>query len=60
MARSIDTILVEWRAAETRLEDEPADEELQELLSALRDEYAAAVADRSSEAADLTSYGIHV
>ena len=58
MDRTIETILAAWRAAETRLDDEPWDVELQELVAELRDEHAAAVEAREGEAEALRAYGL--
>jgi hypothetical protein len=55
MAGSVEAILAEWRAAERALEDtEDADEReaLEARVSELRDEYAAAVAERTEGSDD--------
>jgi hypothetical protein len=57
MDRTIETILAEWRAAEARLEGEPSNVELQELVAVLRDEHAAAMAERMSEPDARREYG---
>jgi hypothetical protein len=57
MDRTIETILAEWRAAEARLEGEPSNVELQELVAVLRDEHAAAIAERKSTADTLREFG---
>ena len=51
--RTIETILAEWRAAETRLGDALTDRDLAALIERLREEHAAAVEARKAEARDL-------
>lgn len=53
MDRTVETILAEWRAAEARLKDDPSNPELQELVVVLRNEHAAAIEARRSEANEL-------
>jgi hypothetical protein len=57
MDRTIEKILADWRAAEARLELEPANVDLQELVAALRDEHATAMASRLPRADELREYG---
>ena len=57
MDRTIETTLVEWRDAETRLDDEPRNVDLQELVATLRDEHAAAIEARRSESDALRDDG---
>ena len=49
----IESILVEWRAAEVVLADELTDDDLATVIEALRAEHAAAVEARRAEASDL-------
>jgi hypothetical protein len=58
MDRTIEAILAEWRAAEARLEREPSNVELQELVALLHDEHAAAMDARKSKADELREYGV--
>jgi hypothetical protein len=53
MDRTIETILAQWRAAETRLEHDPLNLDLQELVATLRGEHAAAREARTAEAEEL-------
>jgi hypothetical protein len=56
MDRTIEKILADWRAAEARLEREPSNVDLQELVSALRDEHAMAMVARNASADELREY----
>ena len=49
----IESILVEWRAAEVVEADELTDDDLATVIEALRAEHAAAVEARRAEALDL-------
>ena len=53
MDRTVETILGQWRAAETHLEHDPLDPDLQELVATLRDEHAAALDTRAAEVEEL-------
>ena len=54
--RTIEAILVEWRAAEALLGDGLTDAHLAELIEALRAEHAAAVEARRAEARELARH----
>ena len=60
MDRSIEMILAEWRLAEMRLDDEPWNVDLQQLVDELRNEHAAALEARKPEADALREYGLSV
>ena len=52
--RTVDRILMEWRDAELRLQDQPWDAENQELVEQLRIEYMEAIRSRLAEAEELS------